>query len=131
MAQAGDKIVGDAMQCDDEQTTERPDVPLLAILGKGTMIYTWMLQLGVWLGRYLSGGKWPATPKYWAVAAAVLLSTLYQIALQRHHIRYRRVLANTPLTLKKTFVIVSFVMLWVFFFVWLMIGPPGPEFRLK
>jgi hypothetical protein len=117
------------MSIHEDSDPENQEVPLFAVFGTLTMIYTWMLQVGVILGYYFSGGNWPAPFKYWVVGAAVVLSTSYKVIWGRRHLHYRMRIGREPLTAKRAAIIICFLMGWVLFSVWLMMGPPGPEFR--
>jgi hypothetical protein len=102
---------------------------LLPLMGSLTICYTMLLEAGMVIGHKLSDGKWPATEKYWVVAAVALIAGIYKLTSYKQHKIYVNQLFNRPLTPRQIFLMVCFIMGWVILGVWMMMGPPGPEFR--
>ena len=93
-----------------------------------TMLYAWMLEIALMVGHHFSNGKWPAPLKYLVVAVVAISATIYKFKLPKGHSAYVRTLSRSPLTCGQVALMACFIMGWVALFVWLAIGPPGPEF---
>jgi len=103
------------------------NMPLLAMLGQGTVIYAIVLEICLSLGHYFSGGKWPHPSKYFIVAAVALIAAIYKTKLRKKYPKYKGSLA--VLTTTQAIIITCMIVFWAFLFGWLMAGPPGPEFQ--
>jgi hypothetical protein len=113
----------------DESKDNTRNLPLLPIFGSLTIFYTVLLEVGMVIGNKLSGGKWPAPAKYWVVAAVALVAGIYKVMFNKHDKTYVRHLAHQPLAPRQILIVLCFLMGWVLLLVWMMMRPPGPEFR--
>jgi hypothetical protein len=108
--------------------TESTEFQMQPVMVSMTIMYAAMLEVGLTVGHYFSGGKWPSPVKYVVVAAVMILALIYKMKLPKGHAAYVHRLSRVKLSAKQALLMFCYLMGWALLFAWLACGPPGPEF---